>query len=95
MQRLATGDWFTSRVSACGLFPTGYPRASAVHKTELRALYSQLCHDETPMVRRAAAQRLGAFAKAVERDHVSRELMPLFTDLTQDGEKGSLSGVGD
>jgi hypothetical protein len=38
------------------------------------------------MVRRAAAQRLGGFAKSVEKDYVSRELMPLFTDLMQDGE---------
>lgn len=38
------------------------------------------------MVRRAAAQKLGSFAKVVERDYVSRELMQLFTDLTQDGK---------
>jgi serine/threonine-protein phosphatase 2A regulatory subunit A len=37
------------------------------------------------MVRRAAAHKLGAFAKAVERDFVSRELLPLFTDLMTDG----------
>lgn len=37
------------------------------------------------MVRRAAAQKLGGFAKTVEKDYVSRELMQLFTDLTQDG----------
>jgi hypothetical protein len=38
------------------------------------------------MVRRSAAQKLGAFAKSVEKDYVGRELMGLFTDLTQDGE---------
>lgn len=37
------------------------------------------------MVRRAAAHKLGGFAKSVERELVSRELMPLFTDLMQDG----------
>lgn len=26
IQRLTTGDWFTSRVSACGLFATAYTR---------------------------------------------------------------------
>lgn len=85
-QRLATGEWFTSRVSATGLFATAYPRALPSLKAELRQLYSQLCRDETPMVRRAAAQKLGAFAAVVEGDLVSRELMPLFTDLMQDGE---------
>eukprot|EP00879_Flechtneria_rotunda_P028603 GHRR01030779.1.p2 GENE.GHRR01030779.1~~GHRR01030779.1.p2 ORF type:complete len:121 (-),score=25.89 GHRR01030779.1:326-688(-) len=38
------------------------------------------------MVRRAAAQKLGQFAAVMERDAVSRDLLPLFTDLTSDGE---------
>lgn len=38
------------------------------------------------MVRRAAAQKLGPYAAVMERDAVSRELLPLFTDLTQDGK---------
>lgn len=85
-QRLAQGEWFTSRVSACGLFAVAYPRCSVPQRTELRQLYGQLCHDETPMVRRAAAQKLGPYAAVMERDAVSRELLPLFTDLTRDGE---------
>lgn len=84
-QRLATGEWFTARVSGAGLFAVAYPRASHALKAELRQLFSQLCHDDTPMVRRAAAQKLGGFAKAVEQEYVTRELMPLFTELTQDG----------
>lgn len=142
-----------------------YPRASPQLRVELRQMYAQLCKDETPMVRRAAAQKLGGFAKVrprgaglahtahcllpagqgsgqqlrsspctwraagcpglyvvlppsrdvmaeghapyltcldlhgrchalllrwraqvVEREHVSKDLVPLFTDLTQDGE---------
>ncbi len=92
-QRLATGEWFTSRVSATGLFATAYPRCAVGLKAELRQLYSQLCRDETPMVRRAAAHKLGAFAKSVEREYVSRELMPLFTDLMQDGEVARKGGT--
>lgn len=87
LQRLAQGEWFTARVSACGLFSVAYQRAPAALRTELRQLYAQLCHDETPMVRRAAAHKLGPFAKQVERDAVSKELLPLFTDLTSDGEQ--------
>jgi serine/threonine-protein phosphatase 2A regulatory subunit A len=86
LQRLAEGDWFTARVSACGLFAVAYPRATPSLKSDLRQMYTRLCHDETPMVRRASAHKLGTFAKVVERDAVSRELLPLFTDLTQDGE---------
>lgn len=89
-QRLAQGEWFTSRVSACGLFAVAYPRATPAQRTELRSLFATLCHDETPMVRRAAAQKLGPFAAVLEHDAVSRELLPLFTDLTTDGEAHQL-----
>ena len=37
------------------------------------------------MVRRAAAFRLGKFADTVEPENVSKEIIPLFQDLTQDG----------
>ena len=86
LQRLASGEWFTSRVSACGLFATAYARASPAHKTELRQLFRNLGKDDTPMVRRAAAQRLGKFAETVEPVYVAKELVPVFNDLTQDGE---------
>lgn len=95
LQRLAQGEWFTSRVSACGLFAVAYPRAALAQQTELRQLYAQLCHDETPMVRRAAAHKLGPFAAVLERDAVSRELLPLFTDLTSDGARRAVEHVID
>jgi serine/threonine-protein phosphatase 2A regulatory subunit A len=34
--RLANGDWFTSRTSACGLFSVAYQRANPALKQELR-----------------------------------------------------------
>jgi len=33
VQRLASGDWFTSRTSACGLFSVCYPRVSPAIKS--------------------------------------------------------------
>ena len=39
------------------------------------------------MVRRASAQNLGRFAEHVEPDLIGRELIPLFQDLTKDGER--------
>lgn len=54
-------------------------------RPELRSLYGQLCRDDTPMVRRAAAHNLGKFAERVEPQCISRELIPLFQDLTVDG----------
>ena len=53
-QRLASGDWFTARVSACGMFAVAFEKCSP-SKTELRralqTTFSELCRDETPMVR--------------------------------------------
>ncbi len=83
-------------MSSAGLFATAYARSTLSFRTELRTLFASLCKDETPMVRRAAAQKLGGFAKVVERDYVSRELMQHFADLTQDGERtrpGALKGA--
>ena len=85
-QRLATGDWFTSRVSACGLLATAYRRAPSTLRAELRSLYRDLTHDDTPMVRRAAAANLSKFAEAVEPEYISKELTTIFHELTQDGE---------
>ncbi len=34
VKQLATGDWFTSRTSACGLFPSCYKRLSPPLKGE-------------------------------------------------------------
>ena len=45
------------------------------------------------MVRRAAAFRLGKFADTVEPEIVSKEIIPLFQELTQDGMLHSASQV--
>ena len=70
MRRLSERDWFTSRISACALFPMAYPRVSQTVKAEFRGLFGLLCRDDTPMVRRAASTYLGDFAKLCEPTHV-------------------------
>lgn len=85
-QRLASGEWFTARVSACGLFHIAYSSAPDTLKTELRSIYSQLCQDDMPMVRRAAATNLGKFAATVESSYLKSDIMSMFEDLTQDGK---------
>lgn len=85
IQRLAAGEWFTARVSSCGLFHIAYPSASETFKTELRTIYSQLCQDDMPMVRRSAATNLGKFAATVEPTHLKTDIMSTFEELTQDG----------
>lgn len=46
--------------------------------------FRQLCSDDTPMVRRAAASKLGEFAKVLEKDNLKSELIPVFTALASD-----------
>ncbi|MBA0736650.1 hypothetical protein Gogos_010178, partial [Gossypium gossypioides] len=85
-KRLAAGEWFTARVSSCGLFRIAYPSAPEALKTELRAIYSQLCQDDMPMVRRSAATNLGNFAATIEAPHLKVDIMSMFDDLTQDDQ---------
>ncbi|OAY84772.1 Serine/threonine-protein phosphatase 2A 65 kDa regulatory subunit A beta isoform [Ananas comosus] len=84
VKRLAAGEWFTARVSSCGLFHLAYPSATELLKAELRSIYGQLCQDDMPMVRRSAASNLGKFAATVEPNHLKTEIMSIFDDLTQD-----------
>lgn len=42
VKRLASGDWFTSRTSSCGLFSVCYPRATTATKTDLRSLVTDV-----------------------------------------------------
>ncbi|KAK2099453.1 hypothetical protein P7K49_020801 [Saguinus oedipus] len=93
VKRLASGDWFTSRTSACGLFSVCYPRASNAVKADIRQYFRSLCSDDTPMVRRAAASKLGEFAKVLELDSVKSEIVPLFTNLASDEQIISYDSV--
>lgn len=48
------------------------------------SLFRTLCRDDTPMVRRAAASKLGEFAKVFEADFLRDELLQMFMDLASD-----------
>lgn len=84
IKRLAGGNWFTNRTSCCGLFAGAYTKSSPPVQEELRKLYSSLCQDETPMVRRAAATHLPAFARCVDKEHIVTEVLAMFNHLSSD-----------
>jgi len=87
IKRLATGDWFTSRTSACGLFGKAYSRLNDEKvKAELRELFAKLTEDETPMVRRAAASATKSFVPVISKDHVKKEIVPIFQKLAKDDQ---------
>jgi serine/threonine-protein phosphatase 2A regulatory subunit A len=95
LQRLAGGEWFTTRISCCGLLPTAYRVSAESQHEDLRSLFRVLSQDDTPMVRRAAAQSLGGIAEVVEPHALSQDICPIFLKLTQDGRhtKPSLADV--
>jgi serine/threonine-protein phosphatase 2A regulatory subunit A len=88
LQALTTADWFTSRVSACGLFASTYSALGAQDasgsKRLLRHLFSTLCGDDTPMVRRAASKHIGSIVSVVEKEFIVSELLPTFISLASE-----------
>lgn len=91
LQRLSTGDWFTSRTSACALYASPYPQASESVQGELRKMFATLCADDTPMVRRAAAKALGPFVKAIasvpsQHSLLLSDSIPLYRRLAVDDQ---------
>ncbi|WVQ82727.1 hypothetical protein IAT38_004859 [Cryptococcus sp. DSM 104549] len=91
LRRLATGDWFTSRTSACALFAAPYGNAPPAMQDEMRRMFSQLCADDTPMVRRATAKALGPLTKAVAEIPAQHSLLisdinPIYRKLAADDQ---------
>ncbi|KAI6779558.1 Protein phosphatase PP2A regulatory subunit A-like protein [Emericellopsis cladophorae] len=84
--RLAKADWFTSKVSGCGLFTAPYSKVSATSQEQLRQQFSILVHDETPMVRRQAATNLSSFVREMPPNIVVDEMIPLFQHLVSDDQ---------
>ncbi|KAL8867486.1 MAG: hypothetical protein Q9174_005633 [Haloplaca sp. 1 TL-2023] len=84
--RLSKADWFTSKISATGLYNVPYSKATQASQEGLRQQFGQLVHDETPMVRRQAANNLAKFVKVMPADVVTAEMIPLFQHLASDDQ---------
>lgn len=83
---LSKADWFTSKVSATGLYSTPYRKAAEGLQQSLRQHFGNLVHDETPMVRRQAANNLAKFVKEMQTDVIIEEMIPLFQYLANDDQ---------
>jgi serine/threonine-protein phosphatase 2A regulatory subunit A len=84
--RLSKADWFTSKISATGLYNVPYSKASPTLQQGLRQQFGHLVHDETPMVRRQAANNLAKFVKEMPTQIVIDEMIPLFQHLASDDQ---------
>ncbi len=91
LARLATKEWFTARMSSAPLIVSAYPKLTKKQQDEHLHLFAQLCQDDTPMVRRVAAQFLGKMVENVttavgrsameETGIVTTLLIPLYEEL--------------
>ena len=92
LTRLATKEWFTARISSASLISSAYSSLTEVQQQEQLNHFAQLCRDDTPMVRRVAAQFLGTMLQNVVKasgrsslEHpdgiVTTTLIPLYEEL--------------
>lgn len=79
--RLASHDWYTSRISVCSLFSAALPKVGQAKQDDLLKTYFRLCSDDTPMVRRQAANVLGSVAEVLDQNVVGDELLQAFEKL--------------
>lgn len=84
LQRLATGDWFTNRVSACAIFDSLYKVVPEATQADLRQLFNNLCLDDTPMVRKAAFKHLAIFAGTLQKPFLKQDTVRALTALSTD-----------
>ncbi|KAH8835745.1 armadillo-type protein [Flagelloscypha sp. PMI_526] len=86
LNRLAHGEWFTSRTSSAAIYAAVYPKVSPEVQAELRTSFAALSSDDTPMVRRAAAKALGPLVKHYTPAHVSSDGLPVYRRLQGDDQ---------
>ncbi|CAM9338425.1 unnamed protein product [Discosporangium mesarthrocarpum] len=88
LKRLSTGDWFTAKVSACGLYAAAYKHvADPEQRGQLRSQFEVLSKDvDTPMVRRAAASNVGNFASVVEGTFLMTDVVTVYKGLAADDQ---------
>lgn len=79
-KRLCAADWFTAKVSAAGMIPELY---HTTRDDDLRFIYRDLCQDDTPMVRRAAALHVGKLLSHL-KEAQCRDLHPILEQLCHD-----------
>eukprot|EP00919_Chromeraceae_sp_WS-2016_P073304 GHVR01173327.1.p1 GENE.GHVR01173327.1~~GHVR01173327.1.p1 ORF type:complete len:545 (+),score=108.57 GHVR01173327.1:97-1731(+) len=81
-KRLASADWFTNKVSACGLLSVCYQYCKNDSKETLRRIFINMCNDDTPMVRRAAAAKMKSFF--LDMDANRQHTLPFFSSAHDD-----------
>ena len=84
IKKMRKGDLFSMRISACFLYAFIYPRLETERREYTRNKFLKLSKDDTPMVRRGAAQSLSILAEKLESIHAKDYLLPILKALLQD-----------
>jgi len=100
LEDLASKEWFTARISAATLLASAYPGLTDDQQSSHLKHFESLCKDDTPMVRRVAAQQLGDMLKAVLKakgracltsdGDVSKTIIPLYEWLAMTEQPDSV-----
>ena len=72
------------RISACFLYAHLYRRLSDEFKLKVQKKLTKLAKDDTPMVRRAAAQSIATIAPHLDIQHAREFLLPMAKGLLED-----------
>eukprot|EP00978_Attheya_sp_CCMP212_P005656 scaffold12688_cov49-Attheya_sp.AAC.2 len=100
ISRLATKEWFTSRMSAASLIASSFSRFNAQQQEEHIQNFAALCRDEVPMVRRIASHSMGQLLQSVaetvggqsinEDGMITSTLLPLYEELASSNQPDSV-----
>lgn len=75
VKKMRKGDLFSMRISACFLYAYIYKRLDAERSTYTRKKFEKLAKDDTPMVRRGAAQSLPILADSLNDQELAKSFM--------------------
>jgi len=76
--------WFTSKMSACGIFASAFNKLANAQKAEALEIFKKHCADELPMVRRAAAKALTPLSAILQTADEVVEVYELWNKLCGD-----------
>ena len=81
IKRQRKGDLFSMRIAACFLYADIYQKLDDENQTVVRKKLTKLSKDDTPMVRRGAAQSIPLVSKSLTVPHAKEFLMPIIEAL--------------
>lgn len=84
VKRMRKGDLFSMRISACFLYAQIYPRLAEETKEYVLEKFKKLAKDDTPMVRRGAAQSVAILSEGMDPTRLRLYLTPLLKSLLTD-----------